>query len=304
MRLRTIMIFLLVLLLAIVSVIYIGVSLRKAAEPPEPALTPSLNDAPIRVYGLVEPLGREVFVGPLLNGRVMEVAVQEGDRVDSGQVLCILESDVEKAALHVAQSQLNEAIAQLAITRDNLDRKRPLADKGAIPEFDASQVELQARLEEQQIASARAEVERRKVEIEKLTLRSPIAGTVYKIDVRVGELLTPQDYRRVVVGRSEKQVRLFVETFWLGRVNINDRFLVREAESLRKIGVGVVESVSPYVGARDFRTEDRLERMDTKYAQAILRLESLTETPIGMQVICERQGVPRQSRSAADTSKP
>lgn len=304
MRFRTIMIVLLVLLVAIVSITYISVSLRKAAKPPEPALTPSLNDAPIRVYGLVEPLGREVFVGPLLNGRVIEVAVQEGDRVDSGQVLCILESDVEKAALYVAQSQLNEAIARLEITRDNLDRKKPLAAKGAIPEFDASQVELKAKLEEQQITSARAEIERRKVEIEKLTLRSPITGTIYKIDVRVGELLTPQDYRRVVVGRSEKQVRLFVETFWLGRVNVADRFLVSEAETRRQIGVGVVESVSPYVGTRDFRTDDRLERMDTKYAQAILRLENPTATPIGMQVICERQGAPSQSRSAADTSKP
>jgi len=224
--------------------------------------------------------------------------------VDSGQVLCVLESDVEKAALYVAQSRLNEAITRLEITRDNLDRKKPLAAEGAIPEFDASQIELQAKLEEQQIATARAEVERRKVEIDKLTLRSPIAGIVYKIDVRVGELLTPQDYRRVVVGRSEKQVRLFVETFWLGRVNINDRFLVREAESPRQIGVGIVESVSPYVGTRDFRTEDRLERMDTKYAQAILRLEDPTESPIGIQVICERQGVPSQSSSTADTSKP
>ncbi len=304
MRFRAIIIILLVLLVAIVSITYISVSLRKAAKPPQPALTPSLKDAPIRVYGLVEPLGREVFIGPLLNGRVIEVAVQEGDHVDSGQVLCVLESDIEKAALHVAQSQLNEAIARLAITQDNLNRKNPLAAKGAIPESDARQVELQAKLEEQQIESARAEVERRKVEIKKLTLRSPITGIVYKIDVRVGELLTPQDYRRVVVGCSEKQVRLFVETFWLGKVNENDRFLVREAESSRQIGVGVVESVSPYVGTRDFRTEDRLERMDTKYAQAILRLENPTATPIGMQVICERQEVSSQSGSTPDTSKP
>jgi len=111
---------------------------------------------------------------------------------------------------------------------------------------------------------------------------------VYKMDVRLGEQLTPQDYSRIVLGDREKQVRMFVEVFWMGRVRVGDRFAVREAESLRQLGTGRVVEVLPYVGSRDFRTEDRLERLDTKYIQVILELESPQDPAIGLLVLCER----------------
>ena len=66
---------------------------------------------------------------------------------------------------------------------------------------------------------------------------------------------------------------------------------MREAESGREVGTGTIRTISPYVGTRDFRTEDRLERIDTKFAQAVLELEAPTDTPIGMQVVCEREAL-------------
>jgi multidrug resistance efflux pump len=173
--------------------------------------------------------------------------------------------------------------------------KRELALIKSIPEFEVNQLELQAALQEQEIKTGRAEVRLRQIESEKLTLRSPIAGVIYKMDVRVGEQLNPQDYSRIVIGKSAKQVRLFVETFWLNRVTIGQRFRVREAETMRDVGIGTIITISPYVGTRDFRTEDRLERFDTKYGQAILQLDAQTPTRIGMQVVCENIG-PRENR--------
>ena len=49
-----------------------------------------------------------------------------------------------------------------------------------------------------------------------------------------------------------------------------------------------VGEILPYVGSRDFRTEDRLERLDTKYVQAILELDTAPDVPIGLLVLCER----------------
>ncbi len=288
MKLRTVITVLVFLLVVLVGTSYILVSLRKAAAPPEAGKAPSLDEAPIRVYGLIEPLGREVFIGPLQARRVVEVLVKEGDPVKTGQTLCSLDADMERQALRIAESRLGEAVRQLELTLDDLRRKKRLASEKVFPESELSRLELQAKLEEQQIVTARAEIELRRVELEKLTLRSPVTGVLYKMDVRVGELLTPQDFPRIVVGNPGKQVRLFIETFWLGRIRIGDRFTVREVETLHEVGTGAVESISPYAGARDFRTEDRLERLDTKYAQAILRLEAPATALIGLQVICER----------------
>jgi len=352
-RLRGIIGVLLVILLVIVGLSYVQVSLRKASAPPQPGATPSLDEAPARVYGRVEPLGREVFVAPQQSRRVTRVLVHEGQNVEAGQTLCELDSEVERQAVQVALSSVRELEARLDLILDELKTKEPLAVSGpyagqqalrvavfrvreleaqldlildelkrkeslsrigATAELEYSQKFLEAEMLRKQIATARAEAEiqfsqknlelerlRRQItsaeaevelkrrQLDTLIMRSPIKGLLYTFDVRLGEHLTPQDYQRIVLGNPEKQVRLFLESFWIDKVRVGDSFLVRDAEILRNIGIGKVVSVSDYVGARDFRTEDSLERLDTKYAQAILQLEDATPIALGKIVLCERQ---------------
>jgi multidrug efflux pump subunit AcrA (membrane-fusion protein) len=354
-KLRGIVVSLLVILLVIVGFFYVQVSLRKASAPPQPGATPSLDDAPARVYGRVEPLGREVFVAPQQSRRVARVLVHEGQNVAAGQPLCELDAEVERQDLQVALSSVRELEARLDIVLDELKRKEPLEVSdpvagqqalrvsvlrvreleaqldlaldqlhrreplsriGATPAIEYSQRSLEAELLRKQIATAKAEAEigfsqktleaeqlRRQIataeaevelkrrQLDTLILRSPIKGFLYTFDVRLGEHLTPQDFERIVLGSPEKQVRLFLESFWIDKVRVGDRFVVRDAEILRNLGIGKVVWVSDYVGARDFRTEDSLERLDTKYAQAILQLEEATSITLGKIVLCERQQV-------------
>lgn len=307
----------------------------------------------MRLYGLVEPLDREVFLGPQQARRVERIFVQEGQEVYAGQALCELEQEVERQALEVAVSRVKELegrldlvldelkrvmplsgegltgqpALQVAVQRvkelegrldlvlDEMKRKKTLSQTGAVAELEYSQKSLEAELVRKQIATAtsqavieysqksleaellrrqietgRAEIKLRKRELDTLTLRFPIQGRLYKFDVRIGEQLTPQDYRRIVMGKAEKQVRLFVETFWLDKVRIGEIFQVQDAETMRHIGSGKVVAVSEYVGARDFRSEDTFERLDTKYAQAILQMEGAASVPLGKLVLCEKSG--------------
>jgi multidrug efflux pump subunit AcrA (membrane-fusion protein) len=363
-KLRAIVSSLLVILLVIAGLFYVQVSLRKASAPPQPGATPSLDGAPARVYGRVEPLGREVFLAPQQARRVTRVLVHEGQNVATGQPLCELEAEVERQELQVALSSVRELEARLDLILDELKRKEPLpvsgpvvgqpalrvavlrvreleaqldlvldqlkrkeslSRRGVAPELEYSQKSLEAELLRKQITTAKAEaeiefsqknleaerlrkqittaeaeVELKRRQLDTLILRSPIQGFLYTFDVRLGENLTPQDYQRIVLGNPEKQVRLFLESFWIDKVRLGDRFLVRDAEIPRKIGIGKVVWLSDYVGARDFRTEDSLERLDTKYAQAILQLEKVEKaTPItlGKIVLCERQPVETKERN-------
>jgi len=360
MKIRAVVGFLLVTLVVIVGLFYVQASLRRASAPPQPGLTPSLDDAPARVYGRVEPLGREVFVAPRQSRRVARVLVQEGRNVAAGQPLCELDADVERQALQLALSREREFEARLDLVLDELKRREPLTASGpganqalrvavlrvresearldlaldelkraetlfrdgtvteqdyiqksleaellrrqiatakAEAEVEFSQKTLEAELLRKQIATAQAEVELKRRELDTLVLRSPIEGFLYTFDVRLGEHLNPQDYQRIVLGKPERQVRLFLESFWIDKVRAGDRFLVRDAETLREVGLGRVVSVSDYVGARDFRTDDSLERLDTKYAQAILHMEAATPVALGKIVLCERQQVGTKGRS-------
>lgn len=291
MKPRVIVGLLLLILILFVGLNYVRVSLRKAAAPPEPGRTPSLQDAPVRVYGRIEPLGREVFVGPQQSRSVTKILVTEGQDVMAGQVLCKLEADVERQKLQVALARVAEIKRRLDLVVDNLNRKQDLMPSGVIAEFEFSQKSLEAKLIRQQIAMAQAEVELIRSELDTFVLRSPITGHLYKFDIRLGEHLTPQDDERIVLGNQAKQARLYVESYWMDKVKIGDRFIVRDGETLSPYGMGEVVTVSGYVGTRDFRTEDALERLDTKYAQAILHLKEATNIPLGKLVICERANV-------------
>jgi len=287
-KVRAIAVFLFLILIVVIGISYIQISLRKASTPPAPSRTPSLDAAPVRLYGLVEPLDREVFVGPQQARRVERIFVQEGQKVSVGQTLCVLEQAVERQTLEVAISRVKEFEGRLDLILDELKRKEPLSQTGAIPEVEYTQKSLEAELIRRQIKTNQAEIELRKRELDTLTLRSPIQGRLYKFDVRIGEQLTPQDYKRIVIGKPEKQVRLFVESFWLDKIRIGDVFQVQDAETMRNIGFGKVVAVSEYVGARDFRSEDTFERLDTKYAQAILQVEEAASVPLGKLVLCMR----------------
>ncbi len=285
MNLRKIIILLCGLLVLTLAVGYIALALRRSGSPPEIGSPPALPASPLRSYGVIEPLGREVFLSAPESRRVTAVFVKEGDRVTSGQPLLTLESDVEEKSLKVARLRVLEAQAKLALTQDALRRYENLAARKTVPEFEATKLRLQTAYEQQIVETAQGEVAKLRAELERLTLRSPLPGVVYKFDVRLGEFLTPQDYRKIILGSREKQVRLFVEVFWRDRLRLGEKLLIKNAENLEVIGIGEIIELAPYVGARDFRSEDPLERLDTKYVQVIVKLPPNIQAPIGLQVI-------------------
>lgn len=288
MRFRATLLTLLFLVAAGTAGYYAFRSFRESSRPPTAGRSPELNLAPVRLYGLLEPCGREIFVGAPVAKRVVAVLGKEGDQIATGQVLVQLDANVEQASLRVAQAAVEEARARVALAEDELHRLTQIVSANAVSQTELRRATLTRELEKRGLERALAAEELGREDLEQLMLRSPCEGRIYKLDVRVGELLTPQDYARIVLGPREKQVRLFVEVFWLDRVRPGDRFTVRDAETLAEIGTGCVVELLPYVGARDFRTEDRLERLDTKYAQAILPLDSDRDSPIGLLVLCER----------------
>jgi len=129
-KVRAIAVLLFLILIVVIGISYIQISLRKASAQPVPSRTPSLDAAPIRLYGLVEPLDREVFVGPQQERRVERIFVQEGQNVSAGQALCELEQAVERQALESAISRVKEFEGRLHILLDELKRELPLSGEG------------------------------------------------------------------------------------------------------------------------------------------------------------------------------
>jgi RND family efflux transporter MFP subunit len=261
-------------------------SFIKSSKPPQVAKPPVLPETPARVYGKIEPAGREVYVSPPMTKRVVAIYVKEGDVVKKGQVLCLLESDVETAQVNLALAKIETAKTALEITRDDFTRKKNLYLQKTDSEFSYTQSRLKLQQDADSIAVAEREVQLARAQLDELQLKSPIDGMVYKFDVRLGETLAAGDNTRIILGGKDLWVRLFVESYWLDRVKPGSQYKVYNSETNKLIGAGNVLFALPYVGRRDFRTEDSQERFDTKFQEVVLALEDTqSEAPIGLSVM-------------------
>lgn len=264
---------------------FIVTGFRNSSEPPAVAPPPDLTAAPVRLYGTIEPAGREVFVSPPLTRRVTALYVTEGDTVRAGQRLCDLESSVEAEEVELARARVALSQKSLELDIDELRRTKDLYAKRVDSEYKYTQALIKKELEMKRLQVAKHELQLAKSRFEQTVLRAPVEGLVYKCDVRVGETLSAGDNTRIVLGSPDLWVRLSVESFWRKRVQPGQRWNVSDSETGQLLGTGTVIRQLPWMGRRDFRTEDLQERFDTKFQQVILELYPATSPiPLGLSV--------------------
>jgi multidrug efflux pump subunit AcrA (membrane-fusion protein) len=267
---------------------FILYSLMIASSPPQAAEPPVLSESPARVYGAVEPAGREVFVSPPVTKEVVQIFVKEGDTVRKGQVLCLLDNDVERAELALAEAKVASAERSIDITSDDMSRKKTLYSQKVDSEFGYTQARLKKELDVSNLRVALREVELATARLKELEMTSPVDGKVYKFDVRLGETLASGDITRIIVGSPDLWVRFFIESFWLDRIALGSRYKIYHSETNQYLGSGQVLSRAPYMGRRDFRTEDVQERFDTKFQEVVLSFTpEKNDIPIGLSVVAE-----------------
>lgn len=133
---------------------------------------------------------QDASVGTEIGGlRLVEVAVNVGDRVRRGQVLARMQRDTVEAELAQARANLTEAEASLTEARANADRARKIENSGA---FSAQQVDRYLTGE----AAAAARVEVMKAALKAATLRqaqteirAPDDGTISARSATLGAVL-------------------------------------------------------------------------------------------------------------------
>ena len=113
-----------------------------AALPFCPAEQPAL-----RFSGYVE--GEYVSVAPREAGRIVEIMVARGDRVDAGKVVARLEDDDASAAVAGAQAELSRAEAQLADLESGRRPEEIAVTRAQLAEAEAGLAQAQQQLQRQ-----------------------------------------------------------------------------------------------------------------------------------------------------------
>lgn len=130
-------------------------------------------------------------VGAKIIGRVQRLLVDEGDRVDRGDTIAVLDSEDLAAALRQRRALLLEARANLAdAQRQEARFARLLAERAiAQAEYDAEATRLEVALA--QVSLAEANLADAQAQLEYAVILSPIPGVVIERRIEVGEMVAP-----------------------------------------------------------------------------------------------------------------
>lgn len=130
-------------------------------------------------------------VGAKIIGRVVELRVDEGDRIRKGDVIVVLDSEDLRAAERRAQAAVLEAQARLADAEREAARQGRMAAAGIAPQSDLDAAQTRLEVARAQVETARAQLDSVRAQLDYTVVRSPVDGVVIERQVEVGEMVAP-----------------------------------------------------------------------------------------------------------------
>jgi len=183
---------------------------------------------------------RQATVSSKATGRVLDVLVEEGMKVEEGQVLAHIDASNVEASLKLALAQLESTRSAFGETRANLElaekalvRARKMAEVQGLSIADvdravADEAMLRARLvrQEADVAVAGEQVAIWKQQLDDTIIRAPFAGVVISKNAQPGEMISPMSsggFTRTgictLVDMGSREVEVDVNESYINRVS-------------------------------------------------------------------------------------
>jgi RND family efflux transporter MFP subunit len=148
---------------------------------------------------------RQATVSAQITGTLTDVLIEEGDRVEQGQVLAHLESTAQQAQLSQAEAQVRAVQAQLAQAQtqlvqnqrdlkrgeDLIGRKLVSAQSVELAHTQVDSQMAQVLTLRKQIELAQAGVRGAQIQLDYATVRAPFNGVIIAKSAQVGEIISP-----------------------------------------------------------------------------------------------------------------
>ncbi len=124
-------------------------------------------------------------------GRLEYLGFEEGDAVDSGEIIAVLDNDDIEAELDLARANRLLAEADTLEAGRGFRRATELLDSGSITVAAWESAETAVKVAAANLAAARARVRAAEVALENTYIRAPFDGTVLTKNADVGEVVAP-----------------------------------------------------------------------------------------------------------------
>lgn len=160
-----------------------------------PEMTGVENDGKISLPGIIKE-GQTVQVSFKTAGQISNLNVKEGDYVNKGQLIAVLDAADYQIALNASQAQYTQL-------KNEVERVKTLYERKSISKNEYERAK--AGLEQ-----AAADLQAKKNQLQYTRLHSPASGYVQRVDSHVGEMVNAGSavISLIDVGRMEVEVEL------------------------------------------------------------------------------------------------
>jgi len=147
-------------------------------------------DDEIVLRGTVVPApDRSATLSAQIPGRLVRLAVREGQDVEAGALIAEVEPQPARDVLQQAQAMLEEAIANRDAARTEAGHEQALVEKGIASRRSLESLRAAQAHAEAAVSAASAQVHAARQGLARASIRAPMAGAIVHLQRREGELV-------------------------------------------------------------------------------------------------------------------
>lgn len=164
----------------------------------------TINATPVKVFkvkkqkiseklfytGVIE-AWKKINITPDVGGKIDKIYVQEGDRVEEGQLLAELDTKAIRLQLEAAKAGLAVAEANYNDAQKNMERMERLKQEKAVSDQQYEKVRLAYEAAEAQLQQARAALNLAQHSLGVSLMKAPFSGIVASRNAEVGDVINP-----------------------------------------------------------------------------------------------------------------
>lgn len=221
---------------------------------------------------------RESHIGTEVAGRIDQVFVAEGDRVEAGAPLFQIDPVPYEMALRAAQAGYDVAVAERRQLESDLQRARTLRRQDVVSAQDLDRLTTKLAVAQARERQAEESVGLARHNLERTTVRAPYAGSVARrlVDEGTTALVQPQTIVVVLQETGELEAHAAIPESQLALVRSGDRAVLR-VEGVSEPIEATVTAVSDSI---DAATRTYLVRIAVPNADRVLKAGVFTPVEI------------------------
>ena len=190
----------------------------------------------------------QVNLVPEVSGTIQQMNVQVGDRVQAGDVICIIDSSSLQSQLAQAQASYNtvQSAYQTAVT--NRDRMEILYQEGAISLQELEQA--RNAVTQSGLESASAAVQIVQDQIGKCTVRATISGTIASCTGQVGNMASQSSPLVQIVNSANLKLNAEITESNVNKIQEGQRVSVQVESASTEPFAGYIKTIAPAANAQ------------------------------------------------------